>query len=430
MNRSQPQRSWYALFTLGMAACTQLPTEAPAPPAEATQQEVVAGEAARSEDVRFMAALFINGVFWDGTRDAGLGCGGTLIAPDLVLTAGHCLVGTPPYVVTVGNGKRRLSDHLDDNNRFILGPDGAAVARYWLHPSYDNNDANHDVALIKLARPLRGQPLAFIDSERAERRLAPPGTTATVVGWGATDKRAYTYPDDLRRGSVPVVDRATCARKADELGWSFTDQMSCAGGGRVDTCSGDSGGPLLVRGPDGQPVIAGITSFGLLADGACGIRNEPGYYGRLATLGGWVRDCAADARRCTGGSASSCRLDGYCENGTVALGVAEVGTPAAMDRQACIARAREVYDACEGGDIAATFADASGSTVQLVPSCRIKGPCRAAPGRFIAEVRDLASESECLALAQVAHKQCNNPRTLPITASFLGPEKLATRTYP
>jgi len=63
---------------------------------------------------------------------------------------------------------------------------------------------------------------------------------------------------------------------------------TCAGWpeGRKDACSGDSGGPLICVSKDNQPVLWGLTSFGI----RCGERNSPGVYARVEKYMSWIAE--------------------------------------------------------------------------------------------------------------------------------------------
>jgi secreted trypsin-like serine protease len=409
-----------------LAACS--PMSEPGAP-ERSDREIRSGQPASADEIRFMAALIAGDVGSDGSIESDLVCGGVFVAPDLVLTAAHCPLATPASLLFVGNGERRLSGHLVDGH-FVEGANGATVSAYWLHPGYDDNEVDNDVALVRLSRPLSGaRPLAFLSSERQERKLAAAGTSATIVGWGATDKAEMRFPDGLRRGTIPVVDRTTCGKKIDELvGGGFTEAMFCAGGGKTDTCTGDSGGPLLVAGTGGQPVVAGVTSFGL--GDTCGKKRQPGVYARLATLGPWVRGCMESPSRCTGDVPSTCRLDGSCANGSVPMGVAD---PTSRDRALCFQQAKAAFVACGNapadGPVSASFGDAGGTTITRFPACAISGQCVNDPEKLADGLLPIEDQAQCLASAQFLHEQCGNGSE-PITATFFGPDGLATRTFP
>src|SRR3954471_20112979 len=121
MERTTVTATVAMFLAAGLPACSPaLDTEVP----ERTEQEIVAGEPARADEVKFMAAIFADGVDSDGAIESEQFCGGVFVGHNLVLTAAHCLVGTNAHLVSVGNGKRRLSDHLVDG-RFKEGANGA-----------------------------------------------------------------------------------------------------------------------------------------------------------------------------------------------------------------------------------------------------------------------------------------------------------------
>jgi secreted trypsin-like serine protease len=54
--------------------------------------------------------------------------------------------------------------------------------------------------------------------------------------------------------------------------------------GGKDSCSGDSGGPLMVKHSTGRYMLAGITSWGI----GCARPNLPGMYTRAANYADWI----------------------------------------------------------------------------------------------------------------------------------------------
>ncbi|KMQ86289.1 plasma kallikrein-like protein [Lasius niger] len=112
------------------------------------------------------------------------------------------------------------------------------------------------------------------------------GAIATVVGWGRTGE-SKPVSDKLRKVNLPILSQEEC----DQAGYAknrITENMFCSGyldGGR-DACFGDSGGPLHVKGVNGQLEVIGIVSWGR----GCARPNFPGLYTKLTNYIGWLKD--------------------------------------------------------------------------------------------------------------------------------------------
>jgi hypothetical protein len=118
----------------------------------------------------------------------------------------------------------------------------------------------------------------------------PTATTSlTVVGWGVTDKVTESSADIFQEADVTYVPNAVCARIPDQEGYSLdsylTGDMMCAGDEGIDSCYGDSGSPLIIRGvtPE-EDIQVGVVSWGLECAGPI-----PGIYSRLSTMYVWIR---------------------------------------------------------------------------------------------------------------------------------------------
>jgi secreted trypsin-like serine protease len=192
-----------------------------------------------------------------------VGCGGSLITNQIVLTAAHCILSPtgPSTSITVTAGVVDLAaeDALKVRSSSV-----------YKSPEYVNYDKGDDWALIKLAEPV---PMP------AKPTLSLPATNQfdtgefTIMGWGADHEGGYQQRWLLKAG-VPAVDDRTCGQAYRDSGANFVDEaMLCAGlfgTGGVDTCQGDSGGPMVIKTADDAFVQVGIVRARLRAGAVSG----------------------------------------------------------------------------------------------------------------------------------------------------------------
>jgi hypothetical protein len=256
------------------------------------QPHIVGGGYADPDEYPFTAALITT-----GDRPNGFSCGGSVLSRSWVLTAAHCVLDTRLQYPDAIYGDYVAPQHYEVlTGSADLAVDGQLlpVAAVHVHPYYDAEYSDYDVALLRLARPTTAAEVAVIGSSTAELALDDAGAAATVVGWGATASGSSTASRWLREVGVPVVSDSSCATSypigfTDDFGFPLefhASNMICAGfaeGGK-DSCQGDSGGPLLVEAGDGSWRQIGAVSFGL----GCALPDYPGVYHRLASSSSWV----------------------------------------------------------------------------------------------------------------------------------------------
>lgn len=241
-----------------------------APPAAvAVQREkVVTGNGAGPDagTLPGMVALLFAG---DPDRANAQFCGGTLLDPTHVLTAGHC--ADVPFI-----------DVLAGTTSLASGGQRIRVLSRYAHPGFDLGSIFHDVAVLRLAAPVSGvTPITLAGRPpEGEADVAAPGAQGAVYGWGGlnvtdddgNETGSLPLPDDLRTVGLPIVADGVCDEFAGGFDVYFDGPSEvCAGAGSgflgtggdpaADACFGDSGGPLVVP-AGGGTVQVGVVSRG------------------------------------------------------------------------------------------------------------------------------------------------------------------------
>lgn len=185
-------------------------------------------------------------------------CSGTLIAPRVFLTAGHCTRALDAWQVPLDRIWVSFADNIwakpsswKPIETYVTHPD------YWWGPTSDP----HDVGVVILAKAVRGiglgqlAPLGLLDALHEERALA--STTFINVGYGSDENGVV---DGWRKISYSSFMNLHDA-------WLYMSQNPHTGD--AGTCYGDSGGPTFVN-VGGTEVVVAVTSWG---DAQCTATN-------------------------------------------------------------------------------------------------------------------------------------------------------------
>jgi secreted trypsin-like serine protease len=204
------------------------------------------------------------------------GCGGTLIAKDVVLTAAHCL--TPEsYWDSVWS-----IDTWVNSTGFFDSPYEYArsASQYLIHPSYDSETFANDIALIFLDDPVEKVPLVKINKDASAPAV---GKAMTAIGLGYLKSPPVVKATYLMQVSMNALAGSSCSSLYGAPSFKNANQI-CAGNSK-NTCQGDSGGPLLLKGTSAsKDVQVGIVSYGLAA--GCGLK--PSAYTRVSKYSKWI----------------------------------------------------------------------------------------------------------------------------------------------
>jgi secreted trypsin-like serine protease len=242
-------------------------------PGERAHAAIIGGRVAEPGQLSSVAELV------DIKGRTGLLCTGTVVAPRLVLTAGHCAENLSTGARNGAAGYLVLTGTVSDSD-----PAGqvSRVIGVLVYEGFARRFAIGDAALLVLATPTSAPAIKL--AGRGDATMLRAGTSATIAGWGLTHPGTGRVAQTLRSAHTVVQKQRWCARHTA----FFVRSEVCA----IDSvhhtsgaCFGDSGGPLIATDRGGEPVEIGIVSHG---DAHCSTR-KPAVFTRIDLVASWVR---------------------------------------------------------------------------------------------------------------------------------------------
>jgi secreted trypsin-like serine protease len=198
-------------------------------------------------------------------------CSGALIAPDIVLSAGHDVPPDPVgMTVTVGAFYSSVTAKQGDPR---------SVTKAFMHPQYDS--MHNDFCILVLDKPSDKQPVRINRSSNVPK----PHQQVGLLGTGTYNLTTSDRSEVLQKATAKYIPHEECAKAYDpERGISyaggFLDDTNLCTKGDGDGCVFDSGGPVIVE----QNVLVGLISFGV----DCGDPIYPAVNSRVSAVHEWI----------------------------------------------------------------------------------------------------------------------------------------------
>lgn len=264
--------------------------------AETGSGKIILGEDATLQDHPEVGGLLVD------VGAVALDCTSTLIAPDTVLTAAHCVDDGVLGAEIANVGWSRQADLTEWAGYAKDWPPDTRLAADWVyHPEWSYAGLglglaeNHDIALVFLEEPARELPLGWLPTAEEAEQIED-GAEVTIVGWGMRDASDTTSYGTKQIGVSAISELA-----------DYELQVG-ADGNATRKCHGDSGGPTFLKVESQATVderVIGVTSHAYDKNDCM---EEGGVDTRVDFYLDWIDEEMRS--RCEDGSRSWCETPG------------------------------------------------------------------------------------------------------------------------
>jgi secreted trypsin-like serine protease len=307
-----------ALATVTATAALALAATASA----GVQQRVVGGSATDVSSYPWQAALVYDPSKAGGNDAQRQLCGGVLVAPRIVLTAAHCIVNTDPDFLGGDLDPGDADIVLNETTLSTGSGEHHTLQAIYVQGGYNASLNTNDVGYLVLSSATGLAPIKLAGP--TETALWTPGYPTQVSGYGDIQDGGPAS-NSLRVATVPIIADSTCGSPSVYGSLFFPSSQVCAGSlsGGVDSCNGDSGGPLESPAQGGIYRLIGLVSWGI----GCAHPNEPGVYARLGGGSGTLHQLVVND------VAAVESLQGLPHTDIVGSGALPLGAPAAVPKK-------------------------------------------------------------------------------------------------
>jgi len=235
-------------------------------------------------------------------------CAGSIISADHIITAAHCVHNTnksPTSPISISSLTVMYGTPFAEYDATFA----KTLKDIVIHPKYKPATVENDIAVLflktsiaELADGSGGTPEVQAIKLLSDGSTPKEGEDAYIAGWGKLCNSAVCPTSSYIQAAIMNVQADPDSQVCGWYGDTYKHQtMLCAGcmEGNIDACQGDSGGGLVVVAENGDPILAGIVSWG----NGCAKPYFPGIYTRVSAFVDWVEQTTS-VQNLSGGSSN------------------------------------------------------------------------------------------------------------------------------